>query len=105
MLILAGTFYYSSLFAIGLLIGFLVTTLICRKFNINEYSGKQIFVDFGNWKLHLHHWIMGLLLVGLILLGGWRPEIPAFVWGLIAGMIAEDFYNYSDWHEILVKNG
>ncbi len=103
VVVLATTFYYSSLFALGLLIGYLVTVLYCKKFGIDENSDKRIFLDFGNWHVHLHHWIMGILLIVVICLGGWRPEIPAVVWGMIMGMIIQDIYDYDDWHQVIIK--
>lgn len=103
--VLVMSFYYSVLFAIGLLLGYLATVFYCKKFGINENSSeKKIFLNLGKWDIHIHHWIMGVMLIILIFLGGWKPEIPVFVWGLIIGMIIQDIYDFNDWHQVIIKN-
>ncbi len=102
--VLVMSFYYSALFAAGLLIGYLATKFYCKKLGIDETSEKRIFLNMGKWDIHLHHWIMGVMLIALIYIGGWRPEIPVLVWGLIAGMIIHDIYDFNDWHQVIIKN-
>lgn len=102
--VLATTFHYSSVFAIGLLFGYLATRFYCKKMGIDEESGDKIFLDIGkNWTIHLHHWIMGVIFIIFISLSGWSRELPIFFWGALFGMMAQDIYDYNDWHEVLIK--
>ena len=101
--VLGATFYYSSIFAAGLIIGYLATKLYCHKLGIDEESGDKIMLDVGKWTVHLHHWIMGIMFIIFISLAGWSHSIPLLLWGMLFGMMLQDIYDYSDWLEIVMK--
>lgn len=101
--VLATTFYYSSIFAVGLILGYLATRIYCHKMGIDEDSENRIFLDVGKWVIHLHHWILGILVIVFISLAGWNHSIPVFLWGALFGMMAQDIYDYNDWHEVFMK--
>lgn len=99
---LAASFYYSFLLALGLAVGYLGSKVFSRYFLEN---GKVdcIYIDCGKWKIHLHHWIMG----AIVLLIVWFIDyfyLPRFFVGVVCGVIAHDIYDYNDWHKVLVKN-
>lgn len=98
-----ASFYYSFLLALGLAIGY-IGSKVFSKFFIEKGKVDCIFIDCGkNWKIHLHHWILG----ALVLLVVWFIDyfyLPRFFIGVISGIIAHDIYDYNDWHKILVKN-
>jgi uncharacterized membrane protein len=101
--VLASTFYYSSLMMLGVILGYLGAKLYCLALNIDENSDRRIFVDCGKWKIHFHHWILGTL----VLLVVWIVDyfyLPRFFVGVIGGIIAHDIYDYNDWHQVIVKN-
>ncbi len=101
--VLATSFYYSMTFAGGILVGYLLCKAFCHVF---WETGKveSIFLNIGkNWQLHLHHWIMGLAVLGIV----WLIDflyLPAFFAGVVCGVILQDIYDYNDWHRIIVKN-
>ena len=101
-IVLVTSFYYSLSFTWGIVVGY----LLCRAFcNLFVKNGKidSIFIDYGKWSLHLHHWIMGVA----ILAAAWVIDyfyLPAFFAGTICGMIIQDIYDYNDWHKVIVKN-
>ncbi|HQK64055.1 MAG TPA: hypothetical protein PLF16_02805 [Candidatus Staskawiczbacteria bacterium] len=101
--VLASTFYYSSLMMLGVILGYFGAKLYCLALNIDENSDRRIFVDCGKWKIHFHHWILGTL----VLLVVWIVDyfyLPRFFVGVIGGIIAHDIYDYNDWHQVIVKN-
>jgi hypothetical protein len=101
--VLASTFYYSSLMMLGVILGYLGAKIYCLVLNIDENSDRRIFVDCGKWKIHFHHWILGTL----VLLVVWIVDyfyLPRFFVGVIGGVIAHDIYDYNDWHQVIVKN-
>lgn len=103
-IVLATTLHYSSVFAIGLILGYMATRVYCKKMGISEDSGDRIFIDINKkWTIHLHHWIMGVILIGFIALAGWNHDVPVFLWGIIFGWMLQDIYDYNDWHEVLIK--
>ena len=102
--ILATSFYYSFLFAFGLLLGYFAAKIYCKKLNIDENSDRRIFIELGeNWKIHLHHWILGIIALALV----WVIDyfyLPTFFVGAIAGIVAHDIYDYNDWYKVLIKS-
>jgi len=101
-IVLVTSFYYSFLLALGLFLGYLGCKLYYNKF---VATGKvdKIYVDFGKWKLHFHHWIMG----AIVLIAVWVIDyfyLPKFFVGAIAGIMAHDIYDFNDWYKIIVKN-
>jgi len=99
--ILAASFYY-PLICLGIIIGYFASKLF-SKYVLEQGKVDCIFIDCGKWKLHMHHWILG----AIILLFVWfvdRIYLPTFIVGLIFGVMAHDIYDFNDWHKVLVKN-
>lgn len=102
-IVLAATFYYSFLLTLGLAIGYLGSKLY-SKFFIENGKVDCIYIECTkNWKLHLHHWILGAVFLMIV----WFIDyfyLPRFFTGIVLGIIAHDIYDYNDWHKVLVKN-
>ncbi|OGZ69511.1 MAG: hypothetical protein A3D44_03795 [Candidatus Staskawiczbacteria bacterium RIFCSPHIGHO2_02_FULL_42_22] len=99
--VLVTSFYYSLSFTGGVIIGYLLCKVFCTAF---VHNGKidGIFLDFGKWEIHLHHWIIGIVLLGII----WvidRYYLPTFLLGIISGIIIQDIYDYNDWYKVITK--
>lgn len=98
-----ASFYYSFLLALGLGLGYLGSKVFARYF-LDQGKVDCIYIDCGkNWKIHLHHWILGALFLLIV----WFIDyfyLPRFFVGVICGIIAHDIYDYNDWHKVLVKN-
>lgn len=94
--------YASILFAIGILAGYLLTRCFYKKYVENGLL-KFMYIDFGGWKFHLHHWILGVLIIIFLLLGGWKSEFPNFLWGVICGIAVHDIYDFNDWHKVVSR--
>jgi len=100
--VLVASVYYSFLLALGLAIGYIGSKLFSKYF-LEKGKVDSIFIDCGKWKLHLHHWILG----ALVLLVVWFIDyfyLPRFFVGVVAGIMAHDIYDFNDWHRVLVKN-
>ena len=101
-LVLAATFYYSFLLTLGLAMGYLGAKIFAKYF-LEQGKVDCIFIDCGEWKIHMHHWILG----GMFLVAIWFIDyfyLPSFFVGVVLGIIAHDIYDYNDWHKVLVKN-
>lgn len=101
-IVLATSFYYSFVLALGLFLGYLGCKIFYKKF---VESGKidNIYIDCGKWKIHFHHWIMGAIVLAAV----WVIDyfyLPKFFIGAIGGIIAHDIYDFNDWYKIIVKN-
>ena len=100
--VFVASFYYSFLLALGLALGY-IGSKIFSKFLLEKGKVDCIYIDCGKWKIHLHHWILGTLL----LITAWFIDyfyLPRFFVGVLCGIIAHDIYDFNDWHKILVRN-
>ena len=100
--VLVASFYYSFLLALGLALGY-IGSKIFTKYLLENGKVDCVFIDCGKYKIHLHHWILGALLLLLV----WVIDyfyLPRFFVGVICGVIAHDIYDFNDWHKVFVKN-
>jgi len=101
-IVLVASFYYSFLLALGLALGY-IGSKIFSKYLIENGKVDCIYIDCGKWKIHMHHWILGALLLLIV----WFIDyfyLPRFFVGAVCGIIAHDIYDFNDWHKVLVKN-
>ena len=101
-IVLVTSLHYSVLFTSGIVIGYILCKVFCNVF-VKNGRVDSIFIDYGKWKIHLHHWIMGIVLLAII----WVIDhyyLPTFFAGAICGIIIQDIYDYNDWHKVIVKN-
>ncbi|TSC94629.1 MAG: hypothetical protein CEN87_350 [Parcubacteria group bacterium Licking1014_1] len=99
---LVSSFYYSFLFMLGLVLGYIVCKIFYKKF---VESGKVdlVFIDCGKWKIHLHHWIMGIIFLALVWVIDWF-YLPKFFVGVVGGIIIHDIYDFNDWYKVFLRN-
>jgi len=100
-IVLATSFYYSYLIALGIIVGYFVSKIYYKKF---VESGKVdlVFVDCGKWKIHVHHWIMGAIFLVFVWIIDWF-YLPSFFAGVVLGVIAHDIYDFNDWYKVILK--
>ena len=99
--VLVTSLYYSFLFTTGIVIGYLLCKVFCNLF-VENGKIESIFIDYGKWQLHLHHWIMGIMILAIV----WVIDyfyLPTFFAGVICGVIIQDIYDYNDWHKVIVR--
>ena len=99
--VLTTSFYYSFSFTGGIVIGYILSKIFCHFF---VHNGKidPIFFEWGKWKIHFHHWIMGIILLAIV----WIIDqyyLPTLFAGMVCGMIIQDIYDYNDWHKVIMK--
>ena len=101
--VLVASFYYSFLLTLGLAIGYLGSKIF-SKCLVEKGKVDCVYINCGKkWKIHLHHWILGALLLVIV----WFIDyfyLPRFFVGVICGIIAHDIYDFNDWHKVFVKN-
>jgi hypothetical protein len=77
------------------------------KFVGGKYDGyqriKSIFIDIGNYKLHLHHWIISLF-IGIVA-GFYNlfPFFPQFCVGILSGLIIQEICLDENWRKVLIR--
>src|SRR3989344_6407679 len=101
-IVLVTSFYYSFLFTTGIVLGYIVCKMFCKVF-LENGKVDSIFIDYGKRRLHVHHWIMGIVFLAIV----WVVDyfyLPTFFAGFVCGIIIQDIYDYNDWHQVIIKN-
>jgi hypothetical protein len=96
-------FMLGYLFAISLLLGLLASRFIAGKTTGEKGKIRSIIIPFGRWKIHLHHWLYSLWLIGISFVTGVHFLSPIITYGVLGGSTFQGIYAYGDWHVILVK--
>lgn len=100
-LVLGTSIYYSFLFTGGIILGYFLSKIFCNVF-WKKGRVSSVWLDYGTWQVHLHHWIMGFMVLGAI----WVIDffyLPTFFAGVIGGIIIQDIYDYNDWYKVVFK--
>jgi len=99
--VMMASFYYSFLLALGLALGY-IGSKVFSHYLLESGKVDSIYIDCGKYKIHLHHWILGALLLAI----AWVIDyfyLPRFFVGVMCGVIAHDIYDFNDWHKVFVK--
>jgi len=89
------------LFFLSLLLGLLASKYVAGKSVGERGKLKSIVIPFRTWRVHLHHWLYSIWLVGLSSTTGIHFLTPTITYGLLGGVAFQGIYCYSDWHIIL----
>ena len=96
--------YFSILFATGLIVGYFITKCFYERVVEKErLRMKSILLNLGKRQIHLHHWLMGVLIFLFIWICGWLGSLPNFFVGAIFGLIFHDLYFDDDWYKVVLK--
>ena len=91
-----------SLFFLSWLLGFLASKYVAGKSSGEQGKIKSIIIPFRRWRIHLHHWLYSLCLIGLSSAIGLHFLSPAITYGLLGGSVFQGIYCYNDWHVIAI---
>ena len=91
------------LFFLSLLLGYLATKYMAAESVGERGKIRSIVIPFIRWRIHLHHWLYSLWLIGLSSATGMYFLTPTITYGLLGGVAFQGIYSYSDWHIILLK--
>jgi len=80
----------------GGLFGYLLAHFLSGKLN-------SVILGIGKFKFHVHHWIMGFVMLTVVLLYEISPLANQLFYGFLGGVIFQGISDYSDWHRILSK--
>ncbi len=90
------------LFFVGGLLGFLLAKYIAGRTSGNPGRIRSIAIPFGNYKIHLHHWLISSGIIALSLITSVGFLASAIFYGVLSGSVFQGIYSYSDWHKILI---
>lgn len=94
------SFFLSSLFAFGGIIGYIATNVFCKKY-IHTGKVKSLVFDFGEWEVHIHHWLYGVIAILAIVWIESLSLIPNLYIGVLGGLIFHDLYTDKKWYKVV----
>ncbi|MBZ1348311.1 MAG: hypothetical protein KYQ20_00865 [Candidatus Nealsonbacteria bacterium] len=86
----------------GTLFGYFITKFLSGKQTGCPGKIKSIAFNVGDYRLHLHHWLLGLMVLIFALWHQFLP-FPHFSFGFLGGLIFQGIFSYSDWRRVLIK--
>lgn len=98
-----ASFIFGYLFMLSLLIGFLASKYVAGGSAGKQGKFKSIVIPFRRWRVHLHHWLYSLWLIGFSSLTGMYFLTPLITYGLLGGSAFQGVYCYGDWHIIFIS--
>ncbi|MDI6591943.1 MAG: hypothetical protein QME61_03360 [Patescibacteria group bacterium] len=88
--------------ALGLILGYFTARFLSGKQTGQQGIIKSILFQIGDYKIHLHHWLLSLgVLVFIFFFDFFYSQ---FLCGFLGGWIIQGIFSYKDWKEIIIKN-
>ena len=102
--LITASIVFSYLSVIAWLSGFLIAKYGGGKGEGMRGRVRSILIPLGRRKLHLHHWLICLVIMAI----GVTKNIylflpPEIFYGFLGGLAFQGVYSYSDWHRIIRK--
>lgn len=91
------------LFALGLFLGFLASKYLAGKSAGEKGKLGSIVIPLMGLRIHLHHWLYSLWLMGISFVTGVYFLSPIITYGFLGGLAFQGIYSYGDWHVILIR--
>jgi hypothetical protein len=81
------------------IIGFVITRLYSGKKVGKEGIAKSLFFNLGEYRIHIHHWMVGLLFILVLALFGVYNDLA---YGFLVGMTIQGLM-YKDYYKVVSK--
>lgn len=96
--IILGVLCYKTL-----LIAFFITKLLSGRKDGKQGIVRSIVIPWRSYRLHLHHWLLALIMGGVFLVKGFYIVTPEVFYGFLSAAIFQGIYCYGDWYRIIRK--
>lgn len=93
---IAASFLGSLSFGIGAIAAFFGTEFFMKRY-VETGRIKEIKIDFKNWEIHMHHWILASLVILGALSFNKIDIFPVLILGFLNGLIFHDIYTDKKW--------
>gem|GEM_PF-1554922 len=98
----AGVFLGYSYF-LSWLLGYLVTKVGAGRAAGRKGRVRSIYIPLGNYTIHLHHWMIAVLMMPLAFTASIPFVPPVVICGFLSGIAFQGIYNYHDWYRIIKR--
>jgi hypothetical protein len=94
--IFLGVFCYKTWFA-----AFFITRFLSGRTEGAQGIVRSIIIPWRDYRLHLHHWFLALVVGGTLLARGLYILTPEVFYGFVSAVIFQGVYCYEDWYRII----
>ena len=99
VLIFLGIFCYKTWF-----VAFAVTKYLSGRTEGKQGIVRSIIIPWRNYQLHLHHWLLALIVGGVFLVRGFYILTPEVFYGSLSAIVFQGIYCYGDWYRIIIRS-
>jgi hypothetical protein len=96
--IFLGIFCYKTWF-----VAFAVTKFLSGRTEGKQGIVRSIIIPWRNYQLHLHHWLIALIIGMAFLVKSSYIVTPEVFYGSLSAIIFQGIYCYQDWYRIIKK--
>ncbi len=96
--IVMGVLCYKAWF-----ITFFVTKILSGRREGHQGIVRSIIIPWRSYRLHLHHWLIALMVGGTFVAKGFYVMPPEIFYGVFSAAIFQGIYCYGDWHRIVSR--
>jgi len=86
---------------LGIIVGYFTARFLSGKQTRQQGIIKSLIFRIGDYKLHLHHWLLSLGVLAFVFF--FNLFHFHFFYGFIGGWVIQGIFSYSDWKKILIK--
>jgi len=101
--LIAGFCFFGVLCYKSWIIGFAVTKYLSGRTDGKAGIVRSIIIPWRNYQLHLHHWLLVLIVGGVFLVRGFYILTPEVFYGSLSAIIFQGIYSYEDWYRIIKR--
>jgi len=94
--------FFATLAAVGTTIGYFMSKYFAGKKEGMCGKINSLILKIGEYKVHIHHWVIGLSLFFLSIFEI-LPFHGPFSQGFIIGITLQGIFDYSDWYKIIKR--
>ena len=94
--------FFATLTAIGTAIGYFTSKYFAGKKEGMRGKINSLILKIGEYKVHIHHWLIGVSLLCLSIFEILPIHSP-FYKGLIIGITLQGIFDYRDWYKIIKR--
>ena len=84
-------------------IAFFITKFLSGRKEGRQGVVRSIIIPWRSYQLHLHHWLIAVVVGGALLAKGFYIMTPEVFYGVLAGAVFQGIYCYGDWHRIIKR--
>lgn len=96
--IFLGIFSYKTWF-----VAFLATKYLSGRADGRQGIIRSIIIPWRNYRLHLHHWFLALIVGGVFAVNGFYILTPEVFYGALSAVVFQGIYCYKDWYRIIKR--